>query len=83
MRGISAYDRFSVISGIIMVFIYAAVGVIIITSNSILVNFSQTNRNIFGALIIAYGAYRGYKAYKKYTELKAEKNNQDYDANDR
>lgn len=79
MKDIRAYDKFSLISGIIMVLVYFGVGVFIFLSDAILSNIAESNRKIFGIAICIYGTYRGYKAYKKYVEIKNEIEIQKYE----
>jgi hypothetical protein len=53
--------------GIIMVVLYITLGTTIIFKAAQIPNIPQSYAQIFGVMLIFYGAFRGYKVYRKHT----------------
>lgn len=76
MKSAEAYNKFALISGIIMVFVYCSVGILLFATDLFLTQIPHSSRQIFGVLIFGYGVYRGFTAYKKYSAIKNEKDSE-------
>ncbi|MEI7811323.1 MAG: hypothetical protein WCJ01_02735 [Ignavibacteria bacterium] len=69
-------SKITIVFGVIMGFIYIAVGVLVYFSD--ILHFSQDyQKRILGGIIVVYGCYRFYRVYKKSSDR-----NQNYEGAD-
>jgi hypothetical protein len=57
------YGRFTQILGFVMVFVYAAMGLVFLLKPEFYAVFKGTPRIILGVLLILYAVYRGYRVF--------------------
>jgi cytochrome c biogenesis protein CcdA len=57
------YNRFAQILGFVMVFVYAALGVVFLFVSDFYADFKGIPRYILGILLILYAVYRGYRVF--------------------
>ena len=57
------YGRFAQILAFVMVFVYAAMGLVFLTKPEFYAVFKGAPRIILGILLILYAVYRGYRVF--------------------
>lgn len=72
------FNRFNLISGSLMAFIYAACGVLLLIVDTPYLTLPESYKTILGSAMIAYAVFRSYRLYKifKSSDREAENENQ-------
>lgn len=70
MIKLSLTEWINILFGVVMVIVYAGVGVLLLFVNMFFPNVPTVYKNILGVVTIIYAAYRIYRLYTFYNQIK-------------